>query len=168
MDSPLNSVTRNEMPDSDGEAHALRRYVSARAHGRTHPEYSRHDESMGCWVSSNETEAAGLCDGKRFRQVRRPGLPWCVWLGQDTRIASDHALQAYFELHATEAHDWQRLFKEVTRNRRAALRDWRRQGREAIARLHQQEALGLDVRLPSGLAAEFRKPGRGMRSLRKA
>lgn len=162
------SFVTHEIPDIDGEAHALRRYVSARAHGRTHPEFYRHDESIDCWVASDETEAAGRCDDKAFRQVRRPGLPWCTYLGLDTRIASDHALQAFFELHAAEPHDWHRLLKKVTRNRRHALRDWRRQGREAIARLHQQAALGPDVRLPSGLAAEFRTPGRGMRSLKKA
>lgn len=167
MGSPLNFVT-HEIRDHDGEAHALRRYVSARAHGRPAPEFSRYDQAIACWVVSDESEAAGLCDGKRFRQVRRPGLPWCAWLGLDTRIAEDHALQAFFQLHASEAHDWHRLLKEVTRNRRKALRDWRRQGREAITRIRLEEALGPDVRIPSSLTEEFRIPGKKMRSLRKA
>lgn len=151
----------------DGEAHALRRYVSACAHGRPHAEYARYDSAVRCWVGSNETESADRCDGKQFRQVRRPSLPWCPWLGLDTSIAEDHALQAFFELHAAEPHDWHRLLKEVTRNRRRAQRDWRRQGREAIARVRAQAELGPDVRMPSSLAAEFRVPGRGMRSLKK-
>jgi hypothetical protein len=149
------------------EAHALRRYVSARAHGRTAAEYVRYDENLRCWVATTETEAAGRCDGRAFRQVRRPGLPWCQWLGQDTRIAGDHALQAYFELHAREPHDWQRLLKQVTRNRRRALRDWRARGRGILARVREQEAFGDDFALPAVLAEEFRLPGRGMRSLRK-
>lgn len=153
--------------DIDGEAHALRRYVSARAHGRPHAGYARYDSAVRCWVASSETESVGRCDGRTFRQVRRPGLPWCPWLGLDTSIAEDHALQAFFELHAAEPHDWHRLLKEVTRNRRRALRDWRRQGREAIARVRAQAELGPDVRMPSSLAAEFRVPGRGMRSLKK-
>ncbi|WP_296740461.1 hypothetical protein [Mesorhizobium sp.] len=150
------------------EPHALRRYIRNRAHGRPAPEYHRFDHALGCWIESNETEADGRLDGKAFRQVRRPGLPWCQWLGRDTRIAEDHALQAYFELHAREPHDWQRLFKEVTRNRRRALRDWQREGLGLLARLRAQEALGADVLFPSDLAEEFRPPGKGMRSLRNA
>lgn len=160
----MNSVTHED--DIDGEAHALRRYVSARSHGRTAPEFSRYDAALGAWVASNGTEASGLCDGKRFRQDRRPRLPWCPWLGLDTRIAEDHPLQAFFALHAVESHDWTRLFKEVTRNRRKAIREWRRKGREAITRIRIQQELGPDVRLPSTIAEEFRMPGRGMRSLK--
>lgn len=161
----MTSVRRGN-PDTDGEAHALRRYVSTRAHGRTAPEFSRHDPALGGWVAAERAEAVGLCDGKRYRQVRRPGLPWCAWLGADIRIAEDHALRAFFELHASEAHDWQRLVKEVTRDRRRALREWRRRGREAIFRIRAQQVHGPDVRLPSSLADEFRTPGRGMRSLK--
>lgn len=153
--------------ENQDEAHTLRRYVSARAHGRTYPEFARFDPATQCWVESNATEAAGRCDGKAFRLVRCPGLPWCRWLGLDARIADDHALQAFFELHAREPHDWQRLFKEVTRNRRQALRNWRREGLAILSRVRMQEALGPDIRLPSTLADEFRRPGRGMRSLRK-
>ncbi|WP_295808474.1 hypothetical protein [uncultured Nitratireductor sp.] len=151
--------------ESDGEAHALRRYVAARAHGRMAPEFARYDPALGGWVAADRAEAAGRCDGKRFMQARRPGLPWCPWLGLDTRIAEDHALQAFFELHAAESHDWQRLFKEVSRNRQKAFREWRRRGREAISRVRQEEDLGPDVKLPSALADEFRTPGKGMRSL---
>ncbi len=150
----------------NGEGHALRRYVSARAHGRTHPTHARYDREMGAWVAAEEAEARGRCDGKAFRQLRRPGLLWCTWLGQDVRIAKDHALQAFFELHATEGHHWQRLLHEVSRNRRAALRDWRRRGREIIARVTRQAEAGPDIRMPASLAEEFHAPGRGMRSLR--
>ncbi len=153
---------------SDGEAHALRRYVVARAQGRPMAEFSRYEPAIACWIASDGTEAAGLCDGNRFRQVRRPGLPWCPWLGLDPSIAEDHALQTFFELQATDAHDWNRLLKEVTRDRRRALREWRRQGRAAVARLRAQEAFGPDVHIPSTLAEEFRTPGRGMRSLKNA
>lgn len=149
------------------EAHALRRYVRNRAAGRLAPDYVRFDPSIACWIVSNETEAAGRCDGKHFRQVRRLGLPWCRWLGAETVIAEDHALQSFFELHASEAHDWNRLLKEVSRDPRAALRDWRHRGHEILAQLRIQEAHGPDVRMPAALAEEFRMPGRGMRSLRK-
>ncbi|RWC46102.1 MAG: hypothetical protein EOS55_18300 [Mesorhizobium sp.] len=150
----------------DGMANALRRYVVARAHGRTYPEYSRYDPSIACWVASDDAEAVGRCDGKRFRQVRRPGLPWCRWLGTDTALAEDHALQAFFELHASEPHDWNRLLKEVSRDRRRVLRDWQRRGREILARLRMQAAIGSDTQMTSGLAEEFRMPGKGLRSLR--
>jgi len=152
------------------EAHALRRYVRNRAHGRPAPEYARFDSFIGGWVESNETEAAGRIDGKAFRRVRRPGLPWCEWLGLDTRIADDHALQAYFQLHAKEAHDWNRLFKEVDRNRRQVLRRWRLEGLGILSRLRAQEAAEARqaVPLPSSLADEFRTRGRGMRSLVQA
>lgn len=150
----------------DDEAHALRRYVAARAAGRTHPTHARYDPAMGAWVASDAAEAGGRCDGRAFREVRRSGLPWCAWLGLDTRIAEDHALQAFFEVHASEPHDWQRLLHEVSRNRRAALRDWRRQGRELIVRATRQAEVGQDVRLPSALAQEFQMRGRGMRSLK--
>lgn len=150
------------------EAHALRRYVSARAAGRTYPEYARFDAHIQGWVESNATEATGRLDGKAFRQVRRSGLPWCEWLGLDTRIAEDHALQAFFELRAKEPHDWNRLLKEVERNRRQVLRKWRLEGLGILSRIRAQEAAGPDVHLPSRLADEFRTRGRGMRSLKQA
>jgi hypothetical protein len=150
------------------EAHALRRYVRNRAHGRPAPEYHRFDHAVGCWVESNATEAAGRLDGKAFRQVRRPGLPWCDWLGLDTRIADDHALQAFFELRAKEPHDWNRLLKDVERNRRQVLRKWRLEGLGILSRLRQQEAAGQAAPLRSSLADEFRTRGRGMRSLNEA
>jgi hypothetical protein len=150
------------------EAHALRRYVRNRAHGRPAPEFARFDAHIQGWVESNETEAAGRCDGKAFRHVRRPGLPWCEWLGLDTRIADDHALQAYFQLHAKEAHDWNRLSKEVDRNRRAVLRRWHLEGLGILTRVRAQEATGEAAPLMSVLADEFRTRGRGMRSLKTA
>ncbi|MER8390887.1 hypothetical protein NKH10_03065 [Mesorhizobium sp. M1340] len=137
-EAPLNFVSH----ENQDESHALRRYVSAHAHGRTYPEFARFDPATQCWVESNATEAAGRCDGKAFRLVRRPGLPWCPWLGLDARIAEDHALQTFFELRAREPHDWQRLFKEVTCNRRQALRNWRREGLAILSRVRMQEAHG--------------------------
>ncbi|TPN65707.1 hypothetical protein [Mesorhizobium sp. B1-1-5] len=154
-------------PGVDDMANALRRYVVARAHGRSYPEYARYNSFIACWVASDEPEAAGRCEGRRFRRVRRPGLPWCRWLGGETTISADHALQAFFELQASEAHDWNRLLKEVSRDRRRALRDWKRSGREILALLRMQETHGPDVQMSTGLAAEFRMPGKGMRSLRK-
>lgn len=157
--------------DEAAVAQALRRYVAARAHDRPHPEYARlrHIPAAGsdfaAWVGTSEAEARGRCDGRHYQQIRRHGLPWCLWLGLDTCIASDHALQAFFELHAAESHDWQRLLKEVTRNKKKALHEWRHKGHEAIARLTRQAEAGPDVRLPSALAEEFRMPGKGLRSL---
>ncbi|MER8547951.1 MobA/MobL family protein [Mesorhizobium sp. M1169] len=137
-EAPLNFVSH----ENQDESHALRRYVSAHAHGRTYPEFARFDPATQCWVESNATEAAGRCDGKAFRLVRRPGLPWCPWLGLDARVAEDHALQTFFELRAREPHDWQRLFKEVTCNRSQALRNWRREGLAILSRVRMQEAHG--------------------------
>lgn len=157
----MNSVTHKN--DVDGEAHALRRYVSARAAGRPASEYSRADHGLGCWLASDVAEAAGRCDGKNFRQIRRPSLHWCPWLGLDTRISKDHALQTFFELHALEQHDWQRLLKEVSRNRRKALQNWRSKGREIIRRVCITTSPAMP---PAGLAEEFRLSGKGMRSLK--
>lgn len=159
----------------DDIANALRRYVYARAHGRPHPEYARFEPSNACWVASDEADAHGRCDGKNFRQVRRPGMEWCRWLGPDTTIAADHELQAFFELHASEGHDWNRLLMEVSRNRRQVLRGWQRRGREAVARMRLEEARAasqangedFEIQMPAVLAEEFRDPGRGMRSLKK-
>lgn len=166
--------------DMDGEAYALRRYVRNRAAGRTMPEYVRMDRATVpgslVEVASDGVESAGRCDGKAFRQVRRDGLPWCPYLGTDTRIAEDHALQAFFELCTAEARDWKRLFNEVDRNRRKALRNWRRQGHEVISRIRWEQAREAardagdeagEVHLPSPVAEEFRTPGRGMRSLKE-
>lgn len=157
-------------------ANALRRYCYARAHGRPHPEYSRFEPSNRCWVASDEADAHGRCDGKHYRQEHRPGMEWCRWLGRDTTIAADHDLQAFFELHATEPHDWNRLLMEVSRNRRQALRDWQRKGREAVAHARVEEARAasaangedFEIVMTAVLAEEFRAPGRGMRSLKKA
>lgn len=161
----MSSVTRDK--SSSDEAHTLRRYVSARAAGRTHPEFSRYDENLGAWVASTEAEAVGRCDGKRFRQVRRPGMPWCTYLGQDTSIATDTALMAFFEVHVSEGHDWNRLFVEVTRDRRKALKAWRQKGREILTRARAQREAGPDMRIRSPLADEFAMPGTGIRSLKR-
>jgi hypothetical protein len=171
---------RHGNEDMDGEAHALRRYVRNRAAGRTMPEYVRIDLTMTpgalTEIASDRAEAGALCDGRRFRQVRRKGLPWCPYLGTDTRISEDHALQAFFELHAAERDDWQRLKTEVNRNRRAALRNWRRRGREVLTRIRWEQtreaarAAGEEVaetHLPTPLVEKYRTPGRGMRSLKK-
>lgn len=168
-------------PDISGEANALRRYVSARVYGRAAPQYARADRSVlpgsVVWVECSEVDAAGRLDGKHFLRLRREGLPWCEWLGPDTRIADDHPLQAFFELHAADPHDWNILFKEVTKNRQAALRNWRSRGREAIVEIRWEQAheaaraAGEEVEeteLPTSLAEQFRTPGRGMRSLKNA
>lgn len=169
---------RDDMGD---EAHALRRYVRNRAAGRTMPEYVRIERDMPgsvVEIASDSVESAGRCDGRAFRQVRRDGLPWCPYLGTDTRISEDHQLQAFFELHATDPHDWTRLFKEVTRNRQAALRNWRRQGRDAIARIRWERAReaaraageevekGEETYLSTPLVEKYRIPGKGVRSLK--
>jgi hypothetical protein len=168
-------------PDISGEANALRRYVSARVYGRPAPQYARADRSVlpgsVVWVECSEVDAAGRFDGKHFLRLRREGLPWCDWLGQDTRIADDHPLQAFFELHAADPHDWNILFKEVTRNRQAALRNWRRQGREAIVRIRWEQAREAaraageeaeETHLPTPLADKYRMFLPGMRSLKNA
>ncbi len=163
-------VTR-ERPDNDGEAHALRRYVSARAAGRTHPEFSRFDETIGAWIGCTDTEVQGLIEGRTYRQLRRSGLPWCDYLGIDSRISDDIFLEAFFELYATEPHDWTGLLKTVTKNRRQALKDWRRLGRETLTRVRMQRDVSngvLQGRSRSKLAQEFSRPGTGMRSLKKA
>lgn len=153
--------------EHDGEAHALRRYTSARAAGREHPEWSRYDSNLSAWVGCTDAEASGQDDGRRFRRIRRPGMPWCTYLGADTTIAADTALAAYFELHASEGHDWNRLLVEVTRNRRRALKDWRQKGREILSRQRAQRQAGPGIKTRSALADEFAAPGAGIRSLKR-
>lgn len=79
-------------------------------------------------------------------------------------------MRAFFELRAREPHDWNRLFKKVSRDRRAVLLHWHLEGLGILSRLRAQEATGPEVRLPSSLADEFRMRGRGrgMRSLIQA
>lgn len=87
-----------------------------------------------------------------------------AWAGHPNCIGP--CLADLLELRARQPHDWQRLFKEVSRDRRAALRQWRREGLAILSRVRMQETLGPDVRLPSTLAEEFQFPGKGMRSLK--
>ncbi|MDA4807879.1 hypothetical protein NY486_18560, partial [Enterobacter hormaechei] len=71
----------------------------------------------------------------------------------------------------TEPHDWTGLLKTVTKNRRQALKDWRRLGRETLTRVRMQRDVSngvLQGRSRSKLAQEFSRPGTGMRSLKKA
>lgn len=63
------------------EAHALRRYVRNRAAGRPAPEFARFHPAIQGWVESNATEAAGRCDGKACRQVRRRAFRGASGLG---------------------------------------------------------------------------------------
>jgi len=153
------------------EASALRRYVAARAAGREHHEWARadHDIMPGfiAWVGCSEVDADGRDDGKSFRRLRRSGMPWCSYLGADTSIAEDVELQAYFEHHAVEPHDWNLLKSEIEDGREKALRTWRSRGRAILARAHA-ERKGTDVKpaLNSVLAA-FLTRGTGKRSLKR-
>lgn len=61
-------------------------------------------------------------------------------------------MRAFFELRAREPHDWNRLFKEVSRDRRAVLRHWHLEGLGILSRLRAQEAAGPEVPLPSFLS----------------
>lgn len=161
-------VTRHHETHIEGAAtaHALRRYVVARAAGRTAAEYVRLSEADGvaAWIGCTLSEAGGPVDGHLVRQVRRPGLPWCRWLGADTSIASDHELQAYFELvDEDDGHGWTRLRAEVSRDRRGCLRRWRARGREILDRIRAQREAGLDVARPPRLADKYRISGKGLR-----
>lgn len=152
------------------EAHALRRYVVARASGREHAEWARAEPhpALGfvAWTGCTEADANGRDDGKAFRRLRRPGQPWCQYLGADTTIAEDLPLQAYFDHHGADAHDWNRLRTEVSRNRVNALRTWRQKGREILARAHaQREGIPVAATSMSAAAAVFLKPGTGTRDL---
>jgi hypothetical protein len=145
-------------------AYALRRYVLARAAGRTAPEYIRSDviDGVEVWAASSEGEASGLCDGKRFRQVRRPGMPWCTYLGADTVISTDHDLQAFFEIIEEDPHSWNALKSEVTRDRRKALKSWRARGRELRLRTRAARS---EADLPSlpELALKYADKGTGLK-----
>lgn len=70
-------------------------------------------------------------------------------------------MRAFFELRAREPHNWDNLFKEVSRDRRAVLRHWHLEGLGILSRLRAQEAAGPEVRLPSSLAYQFRMRGAG-------
>ncbi|TPM33559.1 hypothetical protein FJ955_02075 [Mesorhizobium sp. B2-2-2] len=153
------------IPDPDIAAgHALRRYVVARAAGRTASEYSRGDIVDGCpvWVASSHVEAAGQCDGIRFKRVRRPGRPWCKYLGLDVSIASDSALQAFFEVTEEDPHAWNALAIEVSRDRMKALRSWRSRGREVLSRIRAARTEAGMPTLPE-LAIKYGERGKGMR-----
>lgn len=156
---------RHRHEDADIAAgNALRRYVSACAAGRTAPEYARADivDGVPVWTASTRAEAAGKCDGKAFKQVRRPGQPWCRWLSTDTVIASDPALQAFFEITEGDTHAWNALRVEVFRNRMKALHSWRRRGREVLFRFRAQQAAP-DIHQPPELAIKYAERGKGMR-----
>lgn len=74
---------------------------------------------------------------------------------------------AFFEVHVSEGHDWNRLFVEITRDRKKALKAWRQKGREILARARAQREAGPDMRNRSALADEFAVPGTGIRSLKR-
>jgi hypothetical protein len=160
-----------QQTENQREAHALRRYVAARAAGRTHHEWARADHDLmpgfTAWVGCSEVDADSRDDGKTFRRLRRPGMAWCSYLGADTSIAEDVELQAYFEHHAVESHDWNLLKTEVEDGREKALRQWRSRGRAILARAHA-ERHGDEVKpaLNSALAA-FLVRGTGRRSLKR-
>jgi hypothetical protein len=145
-------------------AHALRRYVLARAAGRTAPEYIKADivDGVEVWIASSEGEAAGLCDGRRFRQIRRTGMPWCTYLGADTVISGDHDLQAFFEIIEDDGHAWAALKTEVNRDRRKALKSWRARGRELRLRTRAARSNADLPSLPE-LALKYADKGTGLR-----
>lgn len=160
-----------QQTENQKEAHALRRYVTARASGREHAEWARADHEIMpgfvAWVGCSEVDADGRDDGKTFCRLRRSGMPWCSYLGADTSIAEDTELQAYFEHHALEPHDWNLLKSEIEDGREKALRTWRSRGRAILARAHA-ERNGDEVKpaLNPALAA-FLTRGTGRRSLKR-
>jgi hypothetical protein len=94
-------------------------------------------------------------------------MAWCSYLGADTSIAEDSALQAYFEHYATEPHDWNLLKSEIEDGREKALRTWRSRGRAILARAHAERE-GDEVKPAlNPILAAFLTRGTGRRSLKR-
>lgn len=132
------------MDRDEKKAHALRRYLSARARGRPYPEKVRlvilpgdtdDGGKIGAWIEPSSAPADA-----RSRQLRHPGMPWCPYLGRDMSIASDHQLQAYFATIEDDQDEWSILLRQCQKNRHKALRALQHRGYEILKRLHFQRA----------------------------
>lgn len=165
-------VTHESIEKERAQAHALRRYVAARAAGRTHPEYAKIEirDGIAVWHSCTETDAK--LSGGASRRLRQPG-PWCPYLGRDTSIQSDHDLMAYLELRVSDdeterEHDWNKLLKEVAQNRVKALRAWRVKGQEILVRQRQRQAAPVAVAVSAKtlVSEKYLKRGAGIRPLK--
>ncbi len=151
------------------QAHALRRYVRDKAAGRRAGEYvypARYGKGLIVLIG---------CDKEvqpNWQRFRRPG-PWCDVLGHDTSIKDDPMLMAYLEMQSEddpkeEIHEWNRMLKEVTRDRVKALRTFRNRGLEILARQTRRQS---SVTLPAAdakalVSSKYAKKGDGVRPLK--
>lgn len=112
----------------DPDAGRLRRYMNSRARGQPHHEYVRYDSSLDALLLCDERTARAH---ERWRRIRHPGQPWCLVLGVNVTIASDTALQVFFETIGLE--QWRSLDLAVRRSASRCLREWRALGDCLIA-----------------------------------
>lgn len=150
----------------NGGAQALRRYVTARADGREFGEWAKYVPDIRAWVFCTEAEAKAEGEIPSHR-IRVDSMPWCPWLGRDTRITDDIALQAFFEAHVTEDFGgWSPLRSQVQRSPTQTYLKWRRIGRRLldIAKAQREQ-----TEIPPGsgpsLADEFAEPGKGLHDI---
>lgn len=141
------------------EATLLRRYVLERAAGRVPRKgYARYDSDIGAWVRCDEAVAR---EARHWRCLRKLAAPWCPILGQQTGIADDDTLQAFFE--TIPGDGWQRLAALVGKRPTACLREWQESGRRIL------DAVSNDYprsgALPGKLAGWPMGRGTGRRSL---
>lgn len=141
----------------DSDAGRLRRYVNGRARNRIHNEYVRYDSYLGAWLLCDEGTARAHA---HWRRIRHPGQPWCPVLGRNVAVASDTALQSFFEAIGPE--EWRRLELAVRLDPSRCLREWRAQGDRLIAAV-RAAAEGHSER--GQLSGWLSKRGTGARSL---
>lgn len=140
--------------------HILRRYVIAKASGRTpRAEWAYYAPDIGAWVRADETSARSH---EHHHRIRKAGLPWCDALGHRTDIYDNLALQVYFL--TVNLEDWPRHAAAVRKLPKRCLCDWTATGSRIIAAVMPDVAPvvsrsdGLLVRWPKGR-------GTGQRSL---
>jgi hypothetical protein len=165
----VRSVT-HEIEAEKVQANGLRRYITARASGRRHAEYTKLEiiDDLAVWVGATEVEARA--SGMKYRHLRQTDR-WCDWLGHDTSIQDDHALAAYLELAVSDEqseHDWNRLLKEVTRNRVPVLRSWRQKGLDILTRQSQRQTspASMGAYAKALVSEKYMKRGTGIRPLK--
>lgn len=155
------------------QANSLRHYVREKSRGRRAPKYvyhATHTKGLIGYVGCAREEPP---EKKIIPQrYRRPG-PWCEVLGHDTSIADDQILMAYLAMQSEddpkdEAHEWNRMLHEVTRDRIKALRAYRNKGLEILQRQARRQS---SASLPAAdakalVSSKYAKRGDGIRPLK--
>lgn len=109
----------------------LRRYVIARAAGRRMPEWTYFIPEIVPGLSAwKYADARTVKEAEHWRRIRRPGAPWCPWLGNHLSIASDDALQVHFLTISEDG--WARMETVVRASPARCLAEWRAAGARLI------------------------------------